>query len=111
MTQTDRARLQDAAEHLVVMHQHLAETGADDQLVIDAAALRLSAAIDSVASVPDTLRQKVITDDSWRAIKGMRNRIAHAYAFFDPAVLRSTLDRDVTGFEADVHRLIALTAD
>jgi uncharacterized protein with HEPN domain len=104
---TDEEHLQDALAHLDVLRLHLGAADHDDQLVLDAAALRLSAAIESVALVSEERRRDVIDDRSWRTIKSMRNRIAHAYGFMDPAVLRTTFDRDVAGFERDVRRMLA----
>ena len=31
----------------------------------------------------------------WRGIRGMRNRIAHGYLLVEPAIVRSTVDRDL----------------
>lgn len=111
MTRTDRELLVDAARHREVLRQHLDRNDVDDQLVLDAAALRLSAAIDRVASIAESLRRRTISDQQWRAIRGMRNRMAHAYGFMDPAVLWSTLVADVAQFEADVHELITLSGE
>jgi uncharacterized protein with HEPN domain len=111
VTRTEAEFLADAAQHLQVLKQHLSITGVDDQLVLDAAALRLSAAIESISNVSDTLRSKGIPEHEWRAIRGMRNRIAHAYGFMDPAALRKTLRADVAKFEADIHKLIELADD
>ncbi|RFA10023.1 hypothetical protein B7R54_13020 [Subtercola boreus] len=106
MRRTDRECLQDALDHLTVLQAHLAESDRDDQMVMDAAALRLSAAIDSVALVSEETRKGAIDGSSWRLIKSMRNRIVHAYGFMDPAVLRATFDDDIGGFERDVRRLL-----
>lgn len=103
---TDDECLADALGHLDVLKLHLASNGRDDQLVLDAAALRLSAAIECVALVSEERRTGVIDERSWRTIKSMRNRIAHAYEFMDPAVLRATFDSDVAGFERDVRRML-----
>jgi uncharacterized protein with HEPN domain len=104
---TDADHLDDALTHLRVLHEHLMLTEAHDQVVLDAAALRLSASMECVGQVSDKLRTTVIDERTSRAVRGMRHRIAHAYAFVDPAVLRSTLKGDVAGFHDDVRRLRA----
>lgn len=106
MKRTDDECLRDALAHLHVLKTHLAESERDDQLVLDAAALRLSAAIECVALVSDERRLSRIDERSWRTIKSMRNRIAHAYEFVDPAVLRTTLDVDVAGYEHDLRQML-----
>jgi uncharacterized protein with HEPN domain len=105
---TDADHLDDALTHLQVLHEHLMLTEAHDQVVLDAAALRLSASIECVGQISEALRTTVIDERTWRAVRGMRNRIAQAYAFVDPAVLRSTLQSDVAGFHEDVRRLRTL---
>lgn len=95
MKRDDAGWLDDAEAHLRVLREHLAAGVRDDQLVLDAAALRLSAVIDSVARVDDARRRAVIDDVSWRAIVGTRNRIAHGYGFIDPVVLRGVLETDL----------------
>ncbi|HEU4808775.1 MAG TPA: HepT-like ribonuclease domain-containing protein [Homoserinimonas sp.] len=106
MKRTDRQELLEAVRHLEVVRGHLAQSTADDQLVLDAAALRLSAAIDSVSRVPDELRRQVLEDSAWRAIEGMRNRLVDAYSFIDAAVMRTALARDIKKLEADIRLLL-----
>jgi uncharacterized protein with HEPN domain len=101
---SDRDRIEDAAAHLELVTAHL-QAVADSQLALDAAATRLSAAIDSVAHVSDPVRACVIPDPLWRRIKGTRNRIAHEYGFVDRNVLRAILEKDVAAFAAQVAEL------
>ncbi|MGB3909911.1 MAG: HepT-like ribonuclease domain-containing protein [Pseudolysinimonas sp.] len=110
MKRTDRDWIADAASHLEIVAAHLQAT-ADSQLVLDAAALRLSAAIDSVAHVSEPLRASVIPDPLWRRIKGTRNRIAHEYGFVDRDVLRTILEKDVAAFAAQVAQLRTAAED
>lgn len=104
MRRTDRDWVEDAASHLEIVRTHLLAS-ADSQLVLDAAAMRLSAAIDSIAHVSESVRATVIADPLWRRIKGTRNRIAHEYGFVDRDVLRTILERDVATFAAQVAQL------
>jgi uncharacterized protein with HEPN domain len=101
---TDRDWIEDAASHLDILENHL-RSSADSGLVLDAAAMRLSAAIDSVAQVTDSVRSGVIPDSQWRRIKGTRNRIAHEYGFVDRDVLRAILQKDVAAFAGQVAQL------
>jgi uncharacterized protein with HEPN domain len=105
-----RKWLTDARHHLEILHEHLSANSLDDQLVLDAAALRLTAAIDSVSRIPGEVRSGVIPESRWRAIKGMRNWIAHAYGFIDPSVLRRTLNYDVVELERYVRELLDAVA-
>ncbi len=104
MKRTDRDWVEDAASHLAIVGSHL-ESSAETGLVLDAAAMRLSAAIDSVAHVSDAIRATVIPDLQWRRIKGTRNRIAHEYGFVDRDVLRTILEKDVAAFSDQVAQL------
>lgn len=106
MRRTDRDWIEDAVSHLAIGTTHL-HAAADSQLVLDAAAMRLSAAIDSVAHVSDSVRASVIPDPLWRRIKGTRNRIAHEYGFVDRDVLRTILEKDVAAFAEQVAELRA----
>lgn len=106
MRHTDRTLIQEALDHLEMLHRHLSQSEADSQLVLDAAALRLSAAIDSLLRVSEELRLRVMDEKTWRDIKSMRNRIAHAYAVMDASTLSSTFNNDIAVFESDVRRML-----
>ncbi|WP_277207890.1 HepT-like ribonuclease domain-containing protein [Isoptericola croceus] len=91
-----RQHLDDAMTHLEALNAHASRSDVSDEIVVDACALRLSAAIDAVSQVPATIRAAHIDDAEWRAIRGMRNRIAHADAIVDPAVVRQSIAEDVS---------------
>ena len=110
MRRTDRDWIEDAVSHLEIVRSHL-HAAADSQLVLDAAAMRLSAAIDSVAHVSEPVRAAVIPARLWRRIKSTRNRIAHEYGFVDRDVLRTILERDVAAFAAQVEQLRTAAED
>jgi uncharacterized protein with HEPN domain len=76
----------------------------DDQTVADAVCLRLSAVIESVASITDDLRSDAFGED-WPLIWATRNRIAHG-ALIDRTMIASTIDNDLPGFEAAIRRLL-----
>lgn len=67
--------LVEALEHLAILRQHVERHGIDDDDVVDACALRLSAAIEAVGRLPVSMVHEHLDDTEWRAIKGMRNRM------------------------------------
>jgi uncharacterized protein with HEPN domain len=103
---SSREWLLDALQHLSILRRYLDSSSADEGMLLDAAALRLSSAIESVSHIPEGVRREVIPDELWRTIKGLRNRIAHAYGFTSPVKLRQTVIEDVADFEASVRRLL-----
>lgn len=77
-----------------------------DETIVDAACLRLAAAIESVGSLPDdALQQEFGTD--WAAIWSVRNRISHGYMFLDRAIIEDTLRKDIDPFVAALDRIAA----
>lgn len=66
----------------------------DDQLVIDAICMRLSAGIEALATLEPKVRDQLFGVD-WALMWGMRNRIAHGYLLVDSAIVRQTLAQDI----------------
>lgn len=110
MKRSDRERLLDALGHLAVLRQHLTRSDLREQIVLDAAVLRLSSAIESLSHVSDSLRRQTIPDELWRKIKGTRNLIAHEYGFLHEAQLREIFEGDATTLEADIRRMLEQAA-
>ena len=81
----------DALALFEIMQSH-AEQDLNDQLVIDAVCMRLSAGIEALAALDPTELQSLFGAD-WSLMWGMRNRIAHGYLLVDPTVIRATLAR------------------
>lgn len=106
MKRTEREWLLDALGHIETLKRYVAGDNSDRELVLDAAALRLSAAIDSVARIPEKQRQRVMSDALWREIKGVRNHIAHGYGFADRAELYNVVIDDVTDFESCIRTML-----
>jgi uncharacterized protein with HEPN domain len=77
----------------------------DDQLVIDAICMRLSAGVEALARL-DTATRDRLFGDAWPLMWGMRNRIAHGYLLVDTDIVRRTLEHDIppilTGIEAEL---------
>lgn len=111
MKRTDSDWLLDALQHLKALKRYLDSDVPDDDMVLDAAALRLSAAIESVSRISDKQRRRVMPDELWREIKGVRNRIAHAYGYTNPVELRAIVEGDVVAFEVDVRRMLEHESD
>lgn len=111
MKRSDKKVVEEALEHLDVLHRHPSQQDSDRQLVVDAAAMRLSAAIDSISRVSEELRQSVMSEQVWRDIKSMRNRIVHAYGAIHSSILDSTFERDVEPFEDDIRRMLNQTTE
>ena len=85
--------LQEALAHFKVV----ADYGAgdlSDQKTIDAICMRLSAGIEALSGISDADREALF-GDVWNQMWGMRNRIAHGYLLVEPAIVRSTVERDL----------------
>ena len=106
MKRTEQEWLLDALGHIDTLKRYIAGDNPDRELVLDAAALRLSAAIDSVARIPEVQRQSVMSDVLWREIKGVRNHIAHGYGFADRTELYNVIIDDVTEFESCIRVML-----
>ena len=106
MKRSDREWLVDALDHIDVLKQHLSRGDIREQIVLDAAVLRLSSAIESLSHVSDSLRRPVVPDKLWREIKGTRNLFAHEYGFLNEAQLREIFERDTARLEADIHKML-----
>lgn len=85
--------LRDALAHFDTV-QAYAEHDLDDQLVIDAICMRLSAGIEALATLEPNVRDHLFGAD-WPLMWGMRNRIAHGYLLVDSAIIRQTLAQDI----------------
>ena len=85
--------LRDALAHFETMLAY-AEHDLDDQLVIDAICMRLSAGVEALATLEPNVRDQLFGID-WPLMWGMRNRIAHGYLLVDTAIVRQTLAQDI----------------
>lgn len=89
MTRTDNEAFADALLHLDFIERY-SQMNLSESVVIDAIALRLAAMIDSLSTVsPATIEEMFGAE--WRAMKGLRNRIAHGYHTVDADVLHITV--------------------
>jgi uncharacterized protein with HEPN domain len=95
----DRA-LHDARSHLQRLLAY-AEYDLEDQLVIDAICMRLSAAIEALARLDPADLDRLFGDD-WSQMWGMRNRIAHGYLLVNADIVRQTVQHDIPGIIAKI---------
>ena len=93
--------LRDALAHFETMLTY-AEHDLDDQLVIDAICMRLSAGIEALATLRPDVRERLFGDD-WPLMWGMRNRIAHGYLLVDTTIVRQTLTQDIPSITARIQ--------
>lgn len=101
MTRQSEESLQDARTHFALMCQH-ARANLDDQLVIDAVCMRLSAGVEVLSSLDAATRDRLF-GDAWPLMWGMRNRIAHGYLLVDAEIVRRTLDHDIPPIVAAIE--------
>jgi uncharacterized protein with HEPN domain len=95
----DRA-LRDALTHFHRL-QAYAEKDLDDQLVVDAICLRLSAGIEALARMELAELERLFGDD-WSEMWGMRNRIAHGYLLINADIVRQTIQDDIPQIVATI---------
>ena len=102
MSRTEQEVLQDALHHLAYLDRY-ALLDLEQDVVIDAIALRLSAMIDALGVLPaDVLAD--LFGRTWPAMRGLRNRIAHGYHTVNPGVLRITVDSELPRVQATIER-------
>ena len=93
MTRQPEESLRDARTHFALMRQH-SRGNLDDQLVIDAVCMRLSAAEEPLSGLDAATRDRLF-GDAWPLMWGMRNRIAHGDLLVDAEIVRRTLEHDI----------------
>ncbi len=98
MSRSDSELVSDALEHIRRLHEHLDRSDLADQTVADAVSLRLAAAIESLSSASQSLRDRVF-GDQWPSVWATRNRIAHGYSYVDLAIIRATVEQDLPHVE------------
>ncbi len=99
-------RLVDALEHVAVLQRHAAETGLDVEVGLDAAKMRLVAAIECLAGLPPGVRDQVC-GDAWPAVRATRNRIVHGYVDVDDEIVRRAVQQELPGWERALAELVA----
>lgn len=92
MTRSTVETLRDALAHFEIL-QSQAKQDLEEQLVIDAVCMRLSAGIEALAALDPNVREEMF-GEVWPLMWGMRNRIAHGYLLVDTTIIRQTLIHD-----------------
>ena len=93
MNRTTEELLGEALHHFGTMLGY-ADHDLDDQLVIDAICMRLSAGLEVLNRLDRDVRDRLF-GDTWTAMWGMRNRIAHGYLLVSAPIIRRTLEADI----------------
>lgn len=88
-----------------MLKRHLQRGDLADETVADAVSLRLAAASEAISETSFDFRSAVFGNE-WKAIWATRNRIAHGYAYIDLAIIRSTVEYDLPGFEQRLRHSI-----
>ncbi|MCI1748859.1 MAG: DUF86 domain-containing protein [Acidipropionibacterium sp.] len=104
MSRSSVETLRDALTHFRLMLTY-AQRNLDDQLVIDAVCMRLSAGIEALATLDPSVRDMIFGDD-WPLMWGMRNRIAHGYLLVDSSIIRQTLIIDIPSLMARIEKAL-----
>ncbi|UFU03832.1 DUF86 domain-containing protein [Ruania suaedae] len=105
MSRSTTELLREAIVHLELVDEY-AGGDLDNQLVIDAICMRLSAGIEVLARLEPDLRARLFGDD-WQFMSGMRNRIAHGYVLVDPDIVRQTIEIDLPGILDVINQELA----
>lgn len=59
---------------------------------------------EAIAALPDEVKERD-PEIPWRAIVGLRNRLAHEYFLIDPSVIRDVVERDLADLSTRVRKL------
>ena len=94
---SDVELVHDALDHNDVLKRHLTRGDLVDETIADAVSLRLASAIDAVSETSGEFREQHFEDR--KIIWVTRNRIAHGYTYIDLAIIRDTVEHDLTEFE------------
>lgn len=104
MSRSDIEHVRYALQHIAKLRGHLRRGDLVDETIFDAVCMRLSAAIESVASINEASRFREF-GDSWPVIWSVRNRIAHGYIYVDDQIVHATVNEDLPEFEQALRRL------
>jgi uncharacterized protein with HEPN domain len=104
VTRTDAEHLDNAREHLRILHAHMERSDLADDTVFDAVCMRLSAAIESISAINQPARDRAF-GSTWPAIASVRNRIAHGYTYVDREIIDNTVAHDLDDLERGLDRL------
>ncbi len=94
MKKTELQLLTEALRHLdqAIKYSHF---DLEEDLVVDAIAMRLVACLDALGQL-DEGRLNAVFGGGWHLMRGMRNRLVHGYATFDADFIRHTVRVELT---------------
>lgn len=93
MSRTEEEILASALLHLDYVERYAARD-LTDEAIVDAIALRLAAMVDALTGLHSDVLDAMF-GPTWKAMRGMRNRIAHGYQSVDAAVIRLTATEEM----------------
>lgn len=93
MSRTEQEILAEALRHLECLDRYVA-MDLEQDVVVDAIALRLAAMVDALGRLPGDVLE-VMFGDEWAAMRGLHNRIAHGYHALNTDVLRITVTEEL----------------
>lgn len=109
MSRQDRARLDDIAGAIRVIHEHLGRGDLRDGLIYDAVRVRLIEIGEAVKAISPDLLEKA-PDIPWREIARMRDHLAHHYFDTDHAIVQDVVDNELVPLLDAVSALIERSA-
>lgn len=105
MSRLDRARLDDIADAIGAIHQHLERGDLHDGLIYDAVRVRLIEIGEAVKAIsPELLEQA--PEIPWSAIARMRDHLAHHYFDTDHAIVQDVVDTELAPLLVAVRALV-----
>lgn len=105
MSRLDRARLDDIADAIGAIHQHLERGDLHDGLVYDAVRVRLIEIGEAVKAIsPDLLA--AAPEIPWSALARMRDHLAHHYFDTDHAIVQDVVDTELAPLLDAVRTLV-----
>ena len=93
MSRTEQEILAEALLHLDHLDRYVT-MDLEQDVVVDAVALRLAAMVDALGRLPGNVLE-VMFGDAWPAMRGLRNRIAHEHHAVNADVLRITVTEEL----------------
>jgi uncharacterized protein with HEPN domain len=105
LSRQDEARLNDIAEAVGAIRDHLTRGDLHDGLVYDAVRVRLIEVGEAVKGIrPDLLEEA--PDVPWAEIARMRDHLAHHYFDTDHAIVQDVVDNELDRLLDAVRRLL-----
>lgn len=105
MSRLDRARLDDIADAVGAIHEHLERGDLHDGLVYDAVRVRLIEIGEAVKAISPELLASA-PEIPWSAIARMRDHLAHHYFDTDHAIVADVVENELEDLTVAVRTLL-----